>query len=284
MDTTTQLTDSPTFAVIGATGKTGRRVADLLDARGHSVRRLARGTSPRFDWEQPDGWAQALHGVDRLYVTYVPDLAAPGADVAITRLVKAAREAGVQRIVLLSGRGEQGARRCEDIVLDSGIPATVVSAGWFTQNFTEGALSGALETGVLALAAGDVREPFIDVHDIAAVVVEALTGDGHAGRRYEVTGPESLTLAEVAALLTELSGRDVQYVPMGFDDFHAAVAAEAGAETATLLTELCREVFDGRNETPTDGVRQVLGREPRDVRTVLTEALTVGQRSAQPHR
>jgi uncharacterized protein YbjT (DUF2867 family) len=279
MDINTYSPDHPTFAVIGATGKTGRRVADLLEARGHAVRRLARGTDSRFDWTQPDGWAQALRGVDRLYVTYVPDLAAPGADVTITRLTEVAREAGVQRIVLLSGRGELGARRCEDIVLASGIPSTIVSAAWFTQNFTEGALSGAVETGALALAAGTVREPFIDVDDIAAVVAEALTGDGHAGHRYEVTGPASLTLAEVAVLLTEITGRDVQYVPMAFDEFHAAVAAEAGAETATLLTELCREVFDGRNEKPTDGVRQVLGREPRDVRTVLTEALTAGQRA-----
>jgi len=279
MDINTYSPDHPTFAVIGATGKTGCRVADLLEARGHAVRRLARGTSPRFDWEQPGGWAQALHGVDRLYVTYVPDLAAPGADLTITRLTEVAQAAGVQRIVLLSGRGELGARRCEDIVLASGIPSTIVSAAWFTQNFTEGALSGAVETGALALAAGTVREPFIDVDDIAAVVAEALTGDGHAGHRYEVTGPASLTLAEVAVLLTEISGHDVQYVPMAFDEFHAAVAAEAGAETATLLTELCREVFDGRNEQPTDGVRQVLGREPRDVRTVLTEALTAGQRA-----
>jgi uncharacterized protein YbjT (DUF2867 family) len=277
MANTTHTTSQPTFAVIGATGKTGRRVAAQLEAGGHTVRRLARGTSPRFDWAQPEAWTQALHGVDRMYVTYVPDLAAPGSDIAITRLVEVAREAGVQRIVLLSGRGEEGAQRCEQIVLDSDIPSTIVSAGWFTQNFTEGALSDALETGVLALAAGDVREPFIDVDDIAAVVTEILTTDGHAGRRYEVTGPESLTLAEVAALLTEITGRDVQYVPMGFDDFHAAVAAEAGPETATLLTELCREVFDGRNENATDGVRQVLGREPRDVRTVLTEALVAGR-------
>jgi uncharacterized protein YbjT (DUF2867 family) len=277
MDTNAPSTDPTTFAVIGATGKTGRRVAALLEAGGHAVRRLARGTALPFDWEQPGGWARALDGVDRLYVTYVPDLAAPGADVTITRLTEVARSAGVRHIVLLSGRGEQGARRCEEIVLDSGIPATVVSAGWFTENFTEGMLNSAVQTGVLALAAGDVREPFVSVDDVAAVVVEALTGEGHEGRRYEVTGPESLTLAEVAALLTEVTGRGVRYVPMGFDEFHAAVAAEAGAETATLLTELCREVFDGRNERPTDGVRQVLGREPRDVRTVLAEELTAGQ-------
>ena len=264
------------IAVIGATGKTGRRIAHLLDDRGHAVRRLSRATTPAFDWERPDGWPQALRGVDRLYVAYVPDLAAPGSDVAITRLTQVARDAGVRRIVLLSGRGEDGARRCEDIVFAAGIPATVVRSSWFMQNFTEGALSDAARTGVLALPAGGVREPFIDVDDIAEVAVEALTGDGHAGRLYEVTGPQLVTLAEVAELLSELSGRDVVYLPMGFDDFHAAVADEQGLEVATLLTELCREVFDGRNESTTAGVADVLGRSPRDMRAVLTEAAAAG--------
>lgn len=274
METTAQPT---TFAVIGATGKTGRRVADLLEAGGHAVRRLARGTSPRFDWEQPHGWLQALRSVDRLYVTYVPDLAAPGADAAITRLTEVAREAGVGRIVLLSGRGEAGARRCEEIVLNCGIPATILSAGWFVQNFTEGALSGARESGVLAIAAGDVREPFVDVDDIADVATAVLTSDGHHGGRYELTGPESLSFAEVADLLSEITGRHVRYVPMGFEEFHAAVAAEQGTAAATLLTELCREVFDGRNEAPADGIRQVLGREPRTVRAALADALPAGR-------
>ena len=76
--------------------------------------------------------------------------------------------------------------------------------------------------------------------------------------------------------MSELSGRDVSYRPMGFDDFHAAVAAEEGAEVATLLTELCREVFDGRNESTTEGVAEALGRNPRDMRAVLTEAAAAG--------
>ncbi|KRC59234.1 NmrA family transcriptional regulator [Agromyces sp. Root81] len=263
---------STNFAVIGATGKTGRRVAERLEAEGHAVRRLARGTSPSFDWEHPEGWVPALHGIDRLYVTYVPDLAAPGADVAITRLAQLADEAGVQRIVLLSGRGEDGARRCEDILSASNVPTTVVRASWFAQNFTEGMLSDAASTGVLALPAGDVREPFIDVDDLAAVAVEALTSDGHAGLVHEVTGPESLTFAEVAAILSEVAGREVVYVPMGFEEFHAAVASEEGEAVATLLTELCREVFDGRNAAPTDGVARVLGRPARRLRSVLTDA------------
>ncbi|MEL4319910.1 NmrA family NAD(P)-binding protein [Leifsonia sp. YIM 134122] len=267
---------STTFAVIGSTGKTGRRVAALLEADGYTVRRLARETSPAFDWERPELWSDALRGVDRLYVAYVPDLAAPGSEFAIARLTEVARASGVQRIVLLSGRGEDGARRCEDIVLGSGIPSTIVRASWFAQNFTEGALSYAVQTGVLAMAAGDVGEPFIDVDDIAEVATRALTEDGHEGVVHEVTGPQSLTFAEVAALLSKLSGREVVYVPLGFDDFHAAVAAEEGEFVATLLTELCREVFDGRNVNTTDGVANALGRQPRELRAVLAEAVTAG--------
>jgi uncharacterized protein YbjT (DUF2867 family) len=265
---------SPNFAVIGSTGKTGRRVADLLEAEGSAVRRLARSTSPAFDWERPEHWADALQGVDRVYAAYVPDLAAPGSEAAIARLAEVADDAGVERIVLLSGRGEDGARRCEDFLLASNVPATIVRASWFAQNFTEGMLSDAAVTGVLALPAADVREPFIDVDDVAAVAVAALTGAGsdHENRVHEVTGPESLTFAEVAAIMSETTGREIAYVPMGFDEFHAAVAAEAGEAVATLLTELCRETFDGRNVLPTDGVAAALGRPPRDLRSVLQAA------------
>ena len=146
-------------------------------------------------------------------------------------------------------------------------------SSWFAQNFTEGMLRDAVSTGVLAIPAGGRREPFIDVDDLADVAVEALTGDGHEGRVYEVTGPESVTFAEVAATLSELSGRDIRYLPVGFDEFHAAVAAEAGAEVATMLTELCREVFDGRNERTASGVQEALGRDPRDLRSVLADAV-----------
>jgi uncharacterized protein YbjT (DUF2867 family) len=159
-------------------------------------------------WEQPEGWPQALAGVDRLYAAYAPDIAAPGADAAIIRLIEVARDAGVRHIVLLSGRGEASARRVEDILFASGVPATVVRASWFIQNFTEGMLRDAVLTGVLAMPAGDVREPFVDVDDIAEVAVEALTGTGHVGRVHEVTGPQSLTFAELAALLSEIHGRE----------------------------------------------------------------------------
>lgn len=266
------MTDATTYGVIGATGKTGRRVADRLAAERRAVRRLARGTQPAFDWSDPTGWAAALDGVDRLYVAFVPDLAAAGSSDAIGQLAEVANAAGVQRIVLLSGRGEDGARAAENVLLASGVDSTIVRASWFSQNFTEGMLADSVAAGFVAIPAGERREPFVDVDDIADVAVEALTGDGHEGRVFEVTGPELLGFADVAALLTESRGHHVAYLSVTLDEFHAAIEAEEGPEAAELLTELCREVFDGRNESLAHGVQEALGREPRSLRDVLVAA------------
>ena len=262
-----------TFGVIGATGKTGRRIADRLEGDGRAVRRLARGTAPAFDWTEPDGWAAALAGIDRLYVAFVPDLAAVGSDVVIAQLTEVARAAGVTRLVLLSGRGEDGARLAEDVVLASGIDSTIVRASWFSQNFTEGMLAGSVAEGYVAIPAGDRREPFVDVDDIADVAVEALVGEGHAGRVFEVTGPELLGFADAAALLSEASGHPVDYLPISLEEFHAALSADLGPEAADLLTELCREVFDGRNESLGSGVQDALGRAPRSLAGVIAAAV-----------
>ena len=261
-----------TIGVIGATGKTGRRIADRLERGGYPVRRLARGSAPAFDWTHPQGWSAALDGIGRLYIAYVPDLAAVGSADAIRTVVAAARTAGVERLVLLSGRGEDGARAAEDIVRSSGIPSTIVRSSWFSQNFTEGMLAPSVDAGYIAMPAGDRLEPFVDVDDVADVAVAALTEDGHEGRVYEVTGPEMLGFADAARLLTEMAGHPVAYLPVELDEFHAAITAELGPQEAELLTELCREVFDGRNESLRDGVREALGREPRSLRAVLAEA------------
>lgn len=267
-----------TIGVIGATGKTGRRIADRLEREGHQVRRLARGTTPAFDWTRPEDWARALVGIDRLYIAFVPDLAAPGSDGAIRAVVDAARSAGVDRLVLLSGRGEDGARAAEDIVRASAIASTIVRASWFSQNFTEGMLAPSVAEGYIAIPAGDRREPFVDVDDVADVAVAALTEEGHAGQIYEVTGPELLSFADAASLASQVSGRPVAYLPVGLKDFHAAITEELGVAEADLLTELCREVFDGRNESLGSGVQEALGRAPRSLETVLSEA-RVGERA-----
>lgn len=264
--------NTPTYLVIGATGKTGRRVTRRLLEGGHTVRALSRGSQPRFDWEDDTTWAEALRGVDRAYVTYVPDLAAPGAQDVIAAFTRAAVDAGVERLVLLSGRGEHGAEACEQIVTGSGLEHTIVRASWFAQNFTEGMLAESVQEGVVAMPAGDVGEPFVDVDDIADVAVAALTEDRHVGRLYEVTGPRLLTFAEVATVLSAATGHPVAYLPVSSEEFRTAMTEIAGPEMAAMLTDLCDEVFDGRNESLGHGVEEALGRPPREFADVVAAA------------
>lgn len=250
--------------VIGSTGKIGRRIVQRLSESGHAVKEGSRQSEPPFDWDRPETWTEALRGVEAAYISYYPDLAFPGAPAKIEALTKRATEAGVKRLVLLSGRGEVNAQHCENIVRDCGLDFTLVRASWFSQNFNEGHLLGPVLDGVVALPAGDVREPFVDADDIADVAVAALTDDRHAGQLYELTGPRLLTFADAVAEISTAAGRDVQYAAISFEEFRAAMAEATGPELASMFTELCREVFDGRNASLGDGVQKALGREPRD--------------------
>ena len=196
----------PVTLVLGGTGKTGRRVAERLASRGVSTRIASRSVDPCFDWNDQGTWDAALDGVKAAYITYAPDLAIPGAADAIRSFVEKAVAQGVQRLVLLSGRGEEEAQRCERIVADAGVEWTIVRASWFNQNFSEGEFLGMVLDGAITLPAADVPEPFVDVNDIADVAVAALTEDGHNGEIYEVTGPRMLTFLATAAGLALAGG------------------------------------------------------------------------------
>jgi uncharacterized protein YbjT (DUF2867 family) len=251
--------------VLGGTGKTGRRVAKRLKARGVATRIASRSGTPSFDWNDRSTWEVALNGVSATYITYAPDLAIPGATDAIRAFVDKAVAQGVRRLVLLSGRGEEEAQLCERIVQNAGVEWTVVRSSWFNQNFSEGAFLDMVLTGAMTLPAGDIPEPFVDVDDIAAVAVAALTEDSHAGQIYEVTGPRMLTFAEATQEIARASGREIQYVQIPSEAFAAGIA-ESGApdDIAWLLDYLFSTVLDGRNATVCDGVQRALGREPTD--------------------
>ncbi len=255
--------DQP-ILVIGATGKTGRRVAAKLEAGGRSVRRGARNSATPFDWEAPETWSPALAGARAAYVTYFPDLAFPGAVEKLDSLCETAKDCGLEHLVLLSGRGEHHARLGEQVVRESGIEFTVVRAAWFAQNFSEGYLRDPILAGMLPMPGGDIREPIIDIDDIADVAVAALTEDGHKGRLYEVTGPRLMSFAEMADALSEATGRPIRYVPISFEDFHANIAEAGGNFVADVFTAIARETLDGRNAHTSDGVIEALGRAPRD--------------------
>ncbi|MQY09050.1 NAD(P)H-binding protein [Actinomadura macrotermitis] len=263
--------------VLAGTGKTGRRVAERLEARGVPVRIGSRSAATGFDWTDESTWAPALEGVAAVYLAYVPDLAVPGAPEAVRAFTGAAVAAGVRRIVLLSGRGEEEARASEDIVREAGPEWTIVRASWFAQNFTEDYLLEPVLGGEVVLPAGDVPEPFVDAGDIADVAVAALTEDGHAGRVYELTGPRALTFAEAVAEIGRAAGREIAYVPVPLEDYAAVLKEhQVPQEYVGFLTYLFGTVLDGRNAEPQDGVRRALGREATDFADFAAAAAATG--------
>ncbi len=268
MPSTLNKTDAPTTKptlVLGATGKTGRRIVARLRSRGMPVRLGSRSATPSFDWRNDTNWDAVLEGVDAVYINYAPDLAMPGATDAIQALVDKAKEHRVKRLVILSGRGEEEAQACEKIVQESGLDWTIVRASWFNQNFSEGAFIDMVIAGKITLPAGDVPEPFVDADDIADVAAAALCEPGHVGQVYELTGPRLLTFADIAAELTQATGRQVSFVQAPHDAFVSGVA-ESGApkDVVWMLDYLFATVLDGRNASLTDGVQRALGRSPKD--------------------
>ncbi|MBY6059006.1 NmrA family NAD(P)-binding protein [Leisingera daeponensis] len=262
--------------VLGATGKTGARIAAQLDAKGLPVRRGSRSAEIPFNWNAPETWGAVLDGVSAVYISYYPDIAVPGAVEAVEAFVAQAREAGVGKLVLLTGRGEYHAQQAEEVVRHAGLAFTIVRAAWFAQNFSEGALHAPVMAGVLPMPGGDVQEPIIDADDIADVAVAALTENGHDGQLYEVTGPRLMSFAEMAEALTVATGRQITYVPISFEGFHAALLETQGEMIADVLTGIARETLDGRNAHLTDGVQRALGRPPRDFTAFAMAAARTG--------
>ncbi len=273
--TTTHDNEQP-ILVIGGTGKTGRRVAQRLGDRGVPVRIASRSSEIPFDWEDPSTWGAALDGTRAVYISYYPDLAAPGAPEAVRSLADAALERGVRRLVLLSGRGEVEAQRAEQAVFDSGADVTVVRCAWFMQNFSEDFLRDAVLSGEIVLPGGDALEPWVDVDDIADVAVAALTEDGHVGELYELTSPRLLSMTDVAAQLGRATATEVRYIPVSVEDYTTAAAAHGVPEELLgHLAYLFSEVF-GHNAYTVDGVQRAIGRRARDFATFARDAAVAG--------
>ncbi len=252
------------YLLVGGTGRTGRRITAQLTAQGRRVRVTSRNGRPPFDWHDETTWEDQLRGVRRVFVAFHPDVAAPGAADLLGRFAQRADTLGVRRIVLLSGRGEEAAQDAEAQVADNIRECTVLRSAFFMEDFTEHFLLDAVRSGLVAMPAGSVPEPFVDLEDLAGVATRALTGDDLVGQTLELTGPELLTFADVAAVLSGVIGSPIAYHPCSVAEFAAGAEAEGMAPAeAQVLASVFAQVLDGRNAHLTDDLPTILGRPPR---------------------
>lgn len=267
------MTNSP-ILILGGAGKTGRRITTQLDARGVEFRLASRSAEQRFDWYDESTWSAVVHGTDTAYLA--PPVDPAGLDAA-GRFIKQTSADGLRRVVLLSGRGVGSPGRdfavydsqlsLEHAVKDSGLDWTIVQPAWFMQNFSEDFLRDYVLAGQLRISAGDGAEPWIDTDDIADVVTAALLDERHIGETYALSGPRLLTLAEVAHELSDATGRRIEYVALEPDEhIEELVGFGVSRPDAEALRDLFAVIRHHRSEYLSDGISEVLGREPRDFR------------------
>jgi uncharacterized protein YbjT (DUF2867 family) len=264
--------------VIGGTGKTGSRVAERLHKLNQHVRIGTHNNNPAFDWNDPSTFGPALSGMDMAYVVYYPDLAVPGAKDAIKALTDAAKASSVRKLVLLSGKGEREAERCEEIVANSGLEYTLVRATWFNQNFSESFFRDPIAAGHLALPMPEARVPYVDAGDIADVVVEALMNDEHNGQTYELTGPRAITFQELVNEISNATNRHIKYQPVSLDEFKSMLQEQGLPEDLIwLLSYLFSEVIGSEwISAISNDVQKVLGRPPKDFAEFVNESADKG--------
>lgn len=264
--------------VLGGNGKTGRRVAALLETQKDvEVRIGSRSATIPFDWEKPETWLNAMQDIDTVYITFQPDLAVPTAPEIIQKFTTLATQNGVEKMVLLSGRGEKEAQVCEEIVKETAKNWTIVRASWFNQNFSESIFLEPVSAGFVALPKADVLEPFTDADDIAAVVTEALLNEKHNGKTYELTGPRLLNFEQAVSEIAKITKREIIFQAVELEDYVKTLREyQVPEDEIWLVNYLFTEVLDGRNSSITNDIEKVLGRKAIDFTEYVLKTAETG--------
>ena len=263
--------------VLGANGKTGSRVIERLQKVNEVAIRIgSRNAAQPFDWENPETWSAVLHDIDSVYITFQPDLAVPAAAEIIQKFATLATNLGVQKMVLLSGRGEKEAQLCEEIIKNTAKNWTIVRASWFNQNFSESFFLEPILAGFVALPRAEALEPFTDANDIADVVVECLLHD-HNNQTYELTGPKLLTFPQAVAEIAKATHKEIQFQAVTLEEYKQMLREyQIPEDHIWLVNYLFEQVLDGRNSHITNDIEKVLGRKPTDFETYAKETAKTG--------
>ena len=264
--------------VIGGTGKTGRRVVEQLKKKGIEPKIGSRNASPSFDWDDKDTWVNTLNGIEKMYVTYYPDLAVPGAKEKIESLTYLAKELGIKKMVLLSGKGEIEAEACENIVINSGMDYSIVRASWFNQNWSESFFLDPIISGEVALPMSDVLIPFVDANDIAEVAAKVLLDDAYNGEIIEVTGPELITFKDIVNIISKVSNRKLNFYEITLEQYVEGMKQMQIPDDVVWLIEylFSHVLTNPRNQLVVNDIERVLGRKAKPFAEYAQETAKTG--------
>jgi uncharacterized protein YbjT (DUF2867 family) len=266
-----------TFLVTGGSGKTGRAVAARLAAMGHHVRTASRhdpAAPPAertehvlFDWADERTHARALAGVHAIYL--LPPVLVADPVPLMTPFIEKALEAGARRMVLLSAsvipEGGPGVGTVHAMLRERVPEWAVLQPSWFMHNFLEDHyMAEDAAAGFLMTSTGDARIGFIDVEDIADVAVHALTDEVAHNAAHVLTGPQALSYADVAAVLTRVTGRHIEHRDASPSEVRERMIAGGVPEQfADILVMLEDVIRGGAEDRVTDAVARITGHPAR---------------------
>jgi uncharacterized protein YbjT (DUF2867 family) len=263
--------------IIGATGRVGSRLVELLLEQDGQVRAATRSPSHastrfpssvetvEFDYNRPETFASAVEGVSKVFLVVRPG--DNHSDQAAMPLIDVAKQAGVRLFVNLTAMGVERdetfmLRVLEKYVESSGIPYVHLRPNWFMQNFDSGPMYADIRsTGALHLPAADAKLSFIDARDIASVAAAVMSDPRHEGKAYTLTGGESLDHYEIVDVLSRVSGKAISYVSLSEEAAQGALkSAGVAADLIDRWTNFYRIVRAGLCASVSPAVEEILGR------------------------
>jgi uncharacterized protein YbjT (DUF2867 family) len=270
------------IVLTGVTGKTGGETAKQLLAKGVKFRAIVRNVDKAADLKaagveliagdlgDAETVKRALNGASKALLILPNGKTQQANEQQFTDLAKAA---GLKHLVKMSSmeavaHAETPIPKAhwavEEYIRASGLPWTMVKPNFFMQNLLSSANS-IKTSNRFSLPMGEGTTGMADIGDIAAVCVEVLTGQGHAGKSYEITGPEVLTFHDAAARFSTVLGRKIEYVPMPMDAFRQRMTGVLEPWHLNAVCELFREIAEIGLDHTTDTFRRLMGREPRSL-------------------
>ena len=263
--------------ITGASGNVGKEVLKQIVPTGANVRAAFQTVTKAaaapsgveivtMDYNQPQTLQAALKGVEKVFLVGPPTANLP---VLERKAIDEIKRSGVRHVVKLSAMGGRDAifprqhADSEDYIKSSGVAYTFLRPNGFMQNFVT--YNGATINSQNAFygSQGDGEVSHIDLRDIAAVAVKTLTEHGHEGKAYTLTGPEALSNARIAEILSEDTGREIRYVDLSAEQFKQALIGAGLPEwSANALVDLQQFYRRGSASAVTRDVEQLLGRKP----------------------